>query len=144
MTEVTQTGWTRVLTRTGRYEYQFQGRVPAVRNGQYEDAGDYQFLLMDEEGWLYRIPVRLAAAAEAEARMTDDSGPTPPASEQDSAARQPGARAAPVVTATQIAEAQLRKGLENYRPRQNAPYAELDGYFAVDAARARRIAAGDL
>src|SRR5437879_12785359 len=88
------------------------------------------------------MPVRLAA--EAEARMTDDSGPAPPASEQDSAARQPGARAAPVVTATQIAEAQLRKGLENYRPRQNAPYAELDGYFAVDAARARQIAAGDV
>ena len=142
MTEGTQTGWTRVLTRTGRYEYQFQGRVPAVRNGQYEDASDYQFLLMDEEGWLYRIPVRLAA--EAETRMMDDSGPAPSASEQDSAARQPGARSAPVVTAAQVAEAQLRKGLENYRPRQNAPYAELDGYFAVDAARARQIAAGDL
>ncbi len=141
MTEGTQTGWTRVLTRTGRYEYQFQGRVPAVRNGQYEDASDYQFLVMDEEGWLYRIPVRLAAAAEAEVQMTDDSGSAPPATGQASARRKPGATPARVVTATEIAEAQLRKGLENYRPRQNAPYPELDGYFAVDTARARQIAA---
>jgi hypothetical protein len=29
----------------------------------------------------------------------------------------------------------LRKGLEQFKPRQNAPYPELDQYFAVDAAR---------
>src|SRR5262249_31625610 len=38
MAEPSQPGWTRVVTRTGRYEYQFQGRVPAVRKGQYEEA----------------------------------------------------------------------------------------------------------
>ncbi len=117
MSEPAQPGWTRLTTRTGRYEYQFQGRVPAVRNGQYEDARDYQFLVMDEERWLYRIPVRLAAAAEAELGK--------------------GSEAASV----RVAEAQLRAGLENYRPRQNAPYGELDGYFGVDAARARELAA---
>ena len=118
MTELTQPGWTRVRTRTGQYEYQFQGRVPAVRNGQYEDAHDYQFLVMDEERWLYRIPVRLAAPAEAE--LGKASG----------------------AASVRVAEAQLRAGLENYRPRQNAPYGELDGYFAVDAARARELASG--
>jgi len=119
MTEPIQPGWTRLITRTGRYEYQFQGRVPAVRNGRYEEARDYQFLVMDEEGWLYRIPVRLATAAEAE--LGEAGG----------------------AMALQIAEVQLRAGLENYRPKQNAPYAELDGYFAVDAARARELAAGN-
>lgn len=118
MTEPTQPGWTPLATRSGRYEYQFQGRVPAVRNGRYEDAHDYQFLVMDEERWLYRIPVRLAASAETE---LDKAGGAP---------------------AVRVAEAQLRAGLENYRPRQNAPYAELDGYFAVDAARARELASG--
>ena len=130
MSEFAQTGWTRVRTRTGQYEYQFQGRVPAVRNGQYENSSDYQFLVMDEEGWLYRIPVRLTAAAEAELQKN----PAPSASATAEQARW--------ATATRIAEAQLRAGLENYRPRQNAPYAELDSYFAVDERRAKELAAG--
>jgi hypothetical protein len=95
-----------------------------VRNGQYEDASDYQFLLLDEEGWLYRIPVRVSAAAEAELDATNSNR----------------ASASVEVLAARIAEAQLRAGLENYRPRQNAPYADLDACFAVDAARARELA----
>ncbi len=121
MTEVAQPGWTRISTRTGRYEYQFQGRTPAVRNARYEDSNDYSFLVMDEEGWLYKIPVRMEAAAEAELEKL-------------------GAQDAPPATAAGIAEAQLRAGLENYRPRQNAPYAELDGIFSVDRARAQALA----
>lgn len=123
MSDIVQAGWTRVRTRTGRYEYQFQGRVPAVRGGRYEDARDYQFLLMDEEGWLYKIPVRLAADAEAELES----------------------KATPALAETlDIAAAQLRAGLENYRPRQNAPYAELDAHFAVDLERARELARGKI
>ncbi|SRR5712692_8698365 len=124
MAEVTQTGWTRVLTRTGRYEYQFQGRVPAVRDARYEDARDYQFLVMDEEGWLYKIPVRVAAEAEAEMQKEEKTAPDQGTSSE----------------VLRVAAAQLRAGLENYRPRQNAPYAELDTYFAVDRARARELA----
>ncbi len=123
MSDIVQAGWTRVRTRTGWYEYQFQGRVPAVRSGRYEDARDYQFLLMDEEGWLYKIPVRLAADAEAEL----ESKATPALAE-----------------ILHIAAAQLRAGLENYRPRQNAPYAELDAHFAVDLERARELARGKI
>jgi len=126
MSEVAQTGWTRVLTRTGRYEYQFQGRGPAVRNGKYEDARDYQFLLMDEEGWLYRVPVRITAEAEAE--LLENAEKTPA-----------GSGAAALDAVLRVAAAQLRTGLENYRPRQNAPYEELDSYFAVDLARAREL-----
>jgi hypothetical protein len=133
MGDVAQPGWTRLVTRTGRYEYQFQGRVPAVRNAQYKDAKDYQFLVMDEEGWLYRIPVCLAASAEVELENSSQANtPGPPA---------PRDRAQ-VFTPAQIAEVQLRVGLESYRPRQNAPYAELDEYFAVDAARARELLSG--
>ncbi len=127
MSEVAQSGWMRVVTRTGRYEYQFQGRVPAVRNGRYEDGRDYQFLIMDEEGWLYKIPVRLAAEAEAQLVKNAD---------EPAGAPGPDAIAEPL----RVAAAQLRAGLEHYRPRQNAPYAELDGFFAVDAARARQLA----
>jgi hypothetical protein len=111
-----QHGWTRLLARTGRYEYQFQGRMPAVRNAQYLDAADYQFLVMDAEGWLYRIPVRVAAEAETATG---------------------GAEAA-----TRLAAAQLRAGLDLFTPRENAPYDELDRYFAVDAARARELLRG--
>ena len=128
MSEATQTGWMRVLTRTGRYEYQFQGCVPAVRNARYEDARDYQFLVMDEEGWLYKIPVRVAADAEAEMQQKTEKKPTP-------------SNPADFSEALRVAAAQLRAGLENYRPRPNAPYAELDSYFAVDLARARQLAA---
>lgn len=117
MGEVIQTGWTRVLTRTGRYEYQFQGAVPAVRNAQYLDAQDYQFLVMDEEGWLFKIPVQMAAEALAEITRAAAAGKS----------------------ALQIAEAQLRAGLETFRPKQNVPYAELDGCFAVNAARVREL-----
>lgn len=129
MGDVLQTGWTRVLTRTGRYEYQFQGRVPAVRNGRYEPAHDYQFLVMDEEGWLYKIPVRFAADAEAEAGKNAPNRTAP------------GGQAA-LEGPLRIAAAQLRAGLENYRPQPNAPYGELDGYFAIDLERARELAAG--
>jgi len=125
MSGVEQTGWTRVHTSTGRYEYQFQGHAPAVRNGRYVDGRDFQFLVMDEEGWLYKIPVRLAVAAEAEVRIILDKSTV--VSEQDA-----------YVESLRIAALQLRAGLEHYRPRQNAPYAELDDYFAVDAGRARQ------
>lgn len=137
MTEASQPGWTRLLTRTGRYEYQFQGRVPAVRNGHYEEASDYQFLVMDEEGWLYKIPVRLAAAAEAELQKNiEASKAAPPVAEKEASERKPAA------TPAEISAAQLRAGLDRFRPRQNAPYTELDSYFAVDAARARELAEG--
>ncbi len=127
MADAGQAGWTRVLTRTGRYEYQFQGRVPAVRHGQYEDAQDYQFLVMDEEGWLYKIPVRFAADAEAEVRKQDaEKSPAPPAQATSS-------------EALRIAAAHLRAGLESYRPRQNVAYGELDAYFDVNLARAREL-----
>lgn len=106
-----QTGWTRIFTPHGRFEYQFQGSGPAVRNGQYEDARDYQFLVMDEEGWLYRIPVRVAADAEREVSVAEE-----------------------VIL---LAAAQLRDGLAKFRPRQNVPFSELDQHFAVDLVRAR-------
>jgi hypothetical protein len=114
MTESPQPGWTRVRTATGRYEYQFQGEMPTVRGGQYEEARDYQFLVLDDEGWLYRIPVRLAA--EAAMQLAADA------------------------MRLRVAEAQLRAGLETYRPRQGAPYPELDAQFALDAGRARELA----
>src|SRR6266446_2207222 len=90
MTESTQPGWTRLHTATGRYEYQFQGEMPTVRGGQYEEARDYQFLVLDDEGWLYKIPVRLAAEAAVEL--------------------------AAEAMLLRVAEAQLRAGLETYRP----------------------------
>ncbi len=139
MSEVAQTGWTRIFTRTGRYEYQFQGRSPAVRNGRYEDAGDYQFLVMDEEGWLYKIPVRVAAAAEAELQSAQEARVIAPPSTPDDQTGPPASPPSRVPAVLRIAEAQLRAGLEAYRPRRNAPYAELDGYFAVDAERAREL-----
>ena len=114
-----QSGWTRISTPSGRYEYQFQGKVPTVRNANYEEATDYQFLVMDAEGWLYRIPVRVAAQAEAVLR---ESGQTEIAAE-----------------VIRLAESQLRAGLQKYVPRQNAPYEELDRSFSVDATRAREI-----
>ncbi len=120
MAEVTQTGWTRVLTRMGRFEYQFQGATPCVRNGAYLDAHDYQFLVMDEEGWLYKIPVQLADEAIQELKKNSVSEKPPQG----------------------IAEAQLRAGLETFRPKQNVPYAELDACFAVDTARVRELTAG--
>jgi hypothetical protein len=114
MDEVTQPGWTRLRTATGRYEYQFQGEMPTVRGGQYEEARDYQFLVLDEEGWLYKIPVRLADEAASELTA--------------------GA------VRLRVAEAQLRAGLETYRPHQGAPYPEIDAQFALDAVRARELA----
>lgn len=97
-----QYGWTKLITTTGRYEYQFQGTGPAVRAGKYLAALDFQFLVLDEEGWLYRIPVRIP---EGMAPNLEDS--------------------------LQRAEARLRAGLETYRPRLNAPYEELDQHFAL-------------
>ncbi|MCI0540789.1 MAG: hypothetical protein L0Z50_36785, partial [Verrucomicrobiales bacterium] len=110
-----QFAWTRLSTATGRFEYQFQGRTPAVRGGEYLEAHDYQFLILDEEGWLYRIPVRLDAAAEIFLKET--------------------------LEPRRAAEVQLRAGLETYRPRKDAPYSELDSCFAVDSARARELLA---
>ncbi len=114
MTETTKPGWTRLRTATGRYEYQFQGEMPTVRGGQYEQARDYQFLVLDDEGWLYKIPVRLDS--EAAEQLAADS------------------------TRLRVTEAQLRAGLESYRPRQGAPYPEMDAHFALNAARARELA----
>ena len=114
-------GWTRVSTPAGRYEYQFQGRTPAVRNGQYQDAADYQFLLLDAEGWLYRIPVCVTAEAETELK------------------RAGGSEGGEFVEIIRIAAAQLRAGLQKFRPRQNTPFEELDKFFAVDLTRAREL-----
>lgn len=114
-----QSGWTRIRTPAGRYEYQFQGKVPTVRDANYEDATDYQFLLMDAEGWLYRIPVRVAAEAEAVVRES--------------------AKSEIAAEVMHLAEMQLREGLREFTPRQNAPYEELDRFFSVDASRAREI-----
>ena len=72
MAENQQPGWTRLRTATGRYEYQFQGEMPSVRAGKYEDARDYQFLVLDDDGWLHKIPVRLDSHAAA-ACMTHTS-----------------------------------------------------------------------
>jgi hypothetical protein len=115
MAEVTQPGWTRLRTATGRYEYQFQGEMPSVRGGQYENARDYQFLVLDDEGLLYKIPVRLAAEIAAEL----------------------GTEAVRL----RVAEAQLKAGLETYRPRQGAPYPEMDAQFSLSPDRARELAA---
>lgn len=130
MGNVPQSGWTRVLTRTGRYEYQFQGRIPTVRNGKYLEATDYQFLVLDEQGWLYKIPVRLEADAEQEVIQKATTAVS-------DAPGQGGAVG--MNDPMRIAEAQLRAGLEEYRPRPSAPYAELDSYFAVDRARAQEL-----
>lgn len=116
MSGIAQQGWTKLFTNTGRYEYQFQGRGPAVRAGKYEDAQDYTFLILDEEGWLYRIPVRVSADAE-------------------------GALDVLSIDALRVAEARLRAGLDAFRPRQGAPYEELDAHFALNAATARELAA---
>ena len=110
-----------MATPSGRYEYQFQGKVPTVRNASYEEAADYQFLVMDVDGWLYRIPVRIAAEAEAALR---ESGSADVAADT-----------------MRLAEWRLREGLQEFTPRSNAPYDELDRYFSVDAARARAFLA---
>jgi len=115
MTDVSQPGWTRLRTATGRYEYQFQGEMPTVRGGQYEEARDYQFLVLDDEGWLYKIPVRLESEAAAE--LGGDE-----------------------TRRLRVAEAQFRAGLETYRPHQGAPYPEMDAQFSLNAARARELA----
>jgi hypothetical protein len=115
MAEITQPGWTRLRTATGRYEYQFQGEMPTVRGGQYEEARDYQFLVLDDEGLLYKIPVRLESEAAAELG-------------EDAERR------------LRVAEAQFRAGLETYRPHQGAPYPEMDAQFSVNGTRARELA----
>ena len=93
-----------------------------MRNAKYEDATDYQFLVMDADGWLYRIPVRVTAEAET--------------------VLQEPARSDMAAEVLRLAEAQLCAGLREFTPRQNAPYDELDRYFSVDAARAREILRG--
>lgn len=127
----TQSGWTRLLTPTGRYEYQFQGSGPAVRNGTYENAGDYQFLVLDEEGLLYRIPVRVTAGAEEELRRRN-------------ASERVGERGRTIPDViVSVAEAQLRAGLARFKPRLNVAYPELDVHFSVDEARAGELVAGE-
>jgi hypothetical protein len=108
-----QPGWTRLRTATGRYEYQFQGEMPTVREGRYEEARDYQFLVLDDEGWLYKIPVRLPDEIAIE--LGTDS------------------------LRVRVAEAQLQAGLETYRPRQGAPYPEMDTQFSLTAERGREL-----
>lgn len=115
MAEITQPGWTQLRTATGRYEYQFQGEMPTVRGGQCENARDYQYLVLDDEGLLYKIPVRLRAEIASE--LAADN------------------------VRLRVAEAQLRAGLESYRPRQGAPYPELDAHFSLSLDRARELAA---
>jgi hypothetical protein len=95
-----------------------------VRAGRYEDATDFQFLLMDETGWLYRIPVKISAEALTELVRAQAGAEEARAKELDPA---------------RIAETQLCAGLEHFRPRENAPYEELDGVFAISAARAREL-----
>lgn len=131
MTEILQTGWTRLRTRTGIYEYQFQGSVPAVRAGKYEEATDYQFLVMDEDGWLYKIPVRLETTAEKLIRRVTHTEAAP--ADKSDAARQ----------VLRIVEAQLRRGLEDYRPRPNESYAELDARFRVTERRAGELSSSE-
>ena len=89
--------------------------MPTVRGGQYENARDYQFLVLDDEGLLYKIPVRLAAEIASE--LGTDT------------------------VRLAVADAQLRAGLETYRPRQGAPYPEMDAEFSLGADRARELAA---
>jgi hypothetical protein len=101
-------GWTRVTTPFGRYEFQFQGRTPAVRGGKYEEAVDYIFLLLDAEGCLFRIPVRVAAEAETKLKQDADHS-----------------------AVLRAAAAQLQAGLQKFQPRQNAPYEELDPVFSI-------------
>src|SRR3984893_6535223 len=113
MTEATQPGWTQLRTTTGRYEYQFQGEMPTVRGGQYEEARDYQFLVLDDEGWLYKIPVRL-----------------------ESEAAEKWAGASP---RQRFSEAHRGAGRETYRPHQGAPDPGMDAQFALNAARAREL-----
>ena len=109
MGEATQPGWTRLLTPQGRFEYQFQGKMPTVRRGKFENATDFRFLALEEEGILYKLPVKLPAQASA-------------ALQQESAQ-------------LLIAETQLRAKLQHYHPRQGAPYEEFDANFALDFAR---------
>jgi len=113
--------WKRVVARTGRYECQFQGAGPAVRNGQYQDARDFQFLVLDAEGLLYRIPVFVPAevAQQVTARAESEDEP-------DDAVRE-------------LAEAALCAGLDEFRPREHTPYAELDRYFALTLERAAEL-----
>jgi hypothetical protein len=115
MAEATQHGWTRLRTATGRYEYQFQGEMPSVRSGQYEAARDYQFLVLDDEGLLYKIPVRLSSEIASELGANE--------------------------VLLRVVEAQLRAGLESYRPHQGAPYPEMDAQFSLTAERARELSA---
>lgn len=103
-------GWTRVSTPFGRFEFQFQGRTPAVRGGKYEEATDYIFLLLDSDGFLFRIPVRVAAEAETHLGQGSDYS-----------------------AVIRAAAAQLQAGLRKFQPRQNAPYEELDPVFSIGA-----------
>ena len=111
-------GWTRVVTPHGRFEYQFQRRSPTVRSGQYEDAADYQFLLLDAGGWLIRIPVCISSGVESSLRQQVVS--------QDEA----------LYELIRVAAAQLCAGLQKFPPRRNAPFEELDQVFSLNLGKA--------
>jgi hypothetical protein len=114
--------WKRVVARTGRFDYQFQGAGPAVRNGRYEEARDFQFLVLDAENRLYRIPVFVPAEVAQQVTLRAEG------------------EAAPEGAIRELAEAALCAGLDNFRPRENTPYAELDHYFALTLERAAALA----
>ena len=116
-----QTAWRTLTTRDGRrYDYQYDGRCPTVRAARYEDASDYMFLLMDPERRLYRIPVRVSAAALALVRQRELG--------EESLVR--------------LIERHLHQVLDDgFVPRANFPYDQLDGFFAVDAAAMVRLLA---
>src|SRR5260221_11586390 len=107
MTQAAQPGWTRLHTATGRYEYQFQGEMPTVRGGQYKEARDYQFPVLDDEGWLYKIPVRLESEAAVE--LPADA------------------------TRLRAPQAQLQPRLEIKQRHQRPPYPETDAQSAINA-----------
>jgi hypothetical protein len=112
--------WVRVNTPAGRYEYQFHGHAPAVRGGKYLEARDYLFLVMDEERWLYRIPVQVTdevAGALTAAGVACDAD-----------------------VLAGVAEKRLCEGLQSYQPKAKAAYEELDRVFSVDGETAVRLA----
>ena len=88
--------------------------MPTVRRGKFENATDFRFLVLEEEGILYKLPVKLPAQASA-------------ALQQESAQ-------------LRTIRAQLRAKLQHYHPHQGAPYEEFDANFALDAARGATLA----
>lgn len=104
--------WRSVQTQAGRrFDYQYEGHCPTVRAARYEPARDYIFLLMDRERRLYRIPVRVSEEALALARTRGRS--------EEGILR--------------LIEQRFSSVLEaGFEPRNNFPYDQLDGWFAID------------